>query len=528
MWDYIVVGGGIAGSVISSRLIEQDRTLKILMIEAGPDVSSRTDITYVNSTNLIMGDFDYNDQTVPQLNMNNRQIGNAGGRALGGGSVINTGGWTRGDKVDYDLWAETVGDQRWSYDSQLQYFRKTEDWCDPKQHPDQHGMGGPQHVASISSTGREYPLRNKVLESWREIGVDALPELDGNAGRIQGVSELYENRREGKRQISSSVYPLDGVTVLTETIVESVMLSKDGSDVRATGVRIANGTEYAAKRVIMTAGAYRTPQLLMLSGIGPGETLAKHGIEPKFEMPDVGKHLADHVMYYMFWKLKDPALGYALGSSNPLFSEQQFGLGNPTDFITSTSIQQDEVLARAIAKDKEDQAAEGEVFKSDFQQHPLYMENFILYVPFPSADPVVPVDGTHITTTMVDRHVWRTALRQMAKLVASDSTVLGREVIASETPPSAFAARPLSSARDVLEDDAYLDARVAAGANSTYHGHGTCAMGKVVEPSSLRVCGVQGLYVADASVIPVVLGSHIQAAVYALAEQAAVLIAQDQ
>ncbi|KAK7980161.1 hypothetical protein PG989_012618 [Apiospora arundinis] len=563
MWDYIVVGGGIAGSVISSRLIEQDHSLKILLIEAGPDVSSRTDLTYVNSTNLIMGDFDYNDQTVPQANLNNRQIGNSGGRALGGGSVINTGGWIRGDKVDYDLWAKTVGDQRWSYDSQLPYFRKTENWCDPKQHPDQHGMDGPVYVATPSSTGREYPLRDQVLESWRQIGVDALPELDANAGRIQGVGAMYENRREGKRQITSSVYSLDGVTVLTETVVDSIMLTKggaDGNDVQATGVRLANGTEYEAKRVIITAGAYRTPQLLMLSGIGPAETLAKHGIEPKVEMPDVGRHLADHVMYYMFWKLKDPSLGYALGSSNPLFSEQQFGLGNANDFITSTVIPQDEGLARAIAKDEADQAAEGNGDGFNDPQHPLYMENFILYVPLPSADPIIPVDGTHITTTMVslhptsrgsvtissrdprappvidprylstevDRHVWRTALRQMASLVASDSTILGREVIASETPPSAFAGRPLSSARDVLEDDAYLDARVAAGAISTYHGQGTCAMGKVVEPSTLRVRGVRGLYVADASVIPVVLGSHIQAAVYALAEQAAVLIAQDQ
>ncbi|KAK6825649.1 hypothetical protein PG987_013143 [Apiospora arundinis] len=476
MWDYIVVGGGIAGSVISSRLIEQDHSLKILLIEAGPDVSSRTDLTYVNSTNLIMGDFDYNDQTVPQANLNNRQIGNSGGRALGGGSVINTGGWIRGDKVDFDLWAKTVGDQRWSYDSQLPYFRKTENWCDPKQHPEQHGMEGPVHVATPSSTGREYPLRDQVLESWRQIGVDALPELDANAGRIQGVGAMYENRREGKRQITSSVYSLDGVTVLTETVVDSIMLTKggaDGNDVQATGVRLANGTAYEAKRVIITAGAYRTPQLLMLSGIGPAETLAKHGIEPKVEMPDVGRHLADHVMYYMFWKLKDPSLGYALGSSNPLFSKQQFGLGNANDFITSTVIPQDEGLARAIAKDEADQAAEGKGDGFNDPQHPFLHPTSRGSVTISSRDPRAPpvIDPRYLSTE-VDRHVWWTALRQMASLVASDSTILGREVIASETPPSAFAGRPLSNARDVLEDDAYLDARVAAGAISTYHGQG--------------------------------------------------------
>ncbi|KAK8024514.1 hypothetical protein PG993_012580 [Apiospora rasikravindrae] len=533
VWDYIVVGGGIAGSVVSSRLREQDPSLKILLIEAGPDVSERTDITYVNSTNLIMGDFDYNYQTVPQANMGNRQIGNSGGRALGGGSVINTGGWIRGPSSDYDLWADTVADQRWSYAGQLPYFRKSEDWCDPKQNPDQHGLGGPIYAASISSTGRKYPLREKVLESWRQLGVDPLPELDANAGRILGVGELYENRRDGKRQIASSVYSLAGVTVLTETVVESVILSAEGekgAGMQATGVRLANGTEYRAKRVILSAGAYRTPQLLMLSGIG-GD-LAAHGIEQKVDLPEVGKNLADHVMFYMFWRLKDPKQSYALGSDNPLFTEPQFGLGNANDFLVSTAV------PTSAEGANEDTAA--------------VMENFILYMPLPSMDPVIPMDGTHITTVMVslhptsrgrvtissadaqappvidpnylstesDRHVWRASLRRMAALVAGDGTTLGREIVESETPPSAFT--PMS----VDADDAYLDARVAAGAISTYHGHGTCAMGKVVD-SSLRVKGVSGLYAVDASVIPVVIGAHIQAAVYALAEQAAVIVAGD-
>ncbi|KAI1841285.1 hypothetical protein JX266_012521 [Neoarthrinium moseri] len=547
MWDYIVVGGGLAGSVVTNRLLKHDASLRILVLEAGPDVSNRTDILYVNSTNLIQGDFDYNYQTVPQVHLDNRQIGNSGGRALGGGSAINTCGWTRGPRLDYDLWAQTVGDDRWSYDGQLPYFRSTEDWCDDNQNPDQHGHEGPLYVASVSSTGRQYPLRDQVEQSWHEIGVETIPELDGNAGNTLGVSELFENRRDGKRQIASVVYPLNGATVLTNTLVDSIIIEKDSDgNAQATGVRLANGIEYKARQVIASAGAYRTPQLLMLSGIGPSETLLSLGIETKLDLPDVGKGLADHVMFSMFWKLKNPELGYAIGSSNPLFQEPQFGLGNANNFITSTAVPKDG-LAEAIAKD------EGRT--PDPTSHPLLkdthamMENFVLYLPLPAADPILPTNGTWITTTMVglqptskgsvtisskdpkvppvidpnyfatevDKYVWRESIRQMVSLVSGNQTVLGRDIIEVETPPSSF--DPINSG----VSDEYLDARVRTSGISTYHGMGTCAMGKVVD-ANLKVKGVQGLFVVDASVFPVVLGAHIQAATYALAEQAAGII----
>ncbi|KAK8102096.1 glucose dehydrogenase [Apiospora sp. TS-2023a] len=529
VWDYIVVGGGIAGSVISSRILEQNPSSKILLIEAGPDVSNRTDIV------------------VPQANLDNRIIPNPAGRALGGGSVINQGGWTRGSSLDYDLWAETVGDQRWSYAGQLPYFRKTEDYCDDS-NPGQHGRGGPVHVDSITCTGRHYPLREKVLESWHENGVESLPDLDGNAGRILGVGELYESRRDGKREIASSVYSLEGVTVLTETLVESVTSTKgEDGGVQATGVRLANGTEYQAKRVIVSSGAYRSPQVLLLSGIGPAETLAQHGIEQVVELPDVGQNLADHMMLLLQWRLKDPSLGYAYGSDNPLFSEPQYGSGNPNDFVTTTVVPKEE--GEEAQNPATCSSTQGDSQLSD-------MENFISYSAVPSIDPAVAIDGTHLSTslaslhptsrgsvtissrdpsvqpvidpnylsTAADRRVWRESLRRLTLVMVGNATALGRDVVDSETPPSAFAARPLS--HESAQDDAYLDARITVDAHSIYHGQGTCAMGKVVD-TSLRVRGVRSLYVADASVFPVVIGAHLQAAVYGLGEQAAVIIAAD-
>ncbi|KAH9902085.1 hypothetical protein F4778DRAFT_736201 [Xylariomycetidae sp. FL2044] len=547
VWDYVVVGGGLAGSVVSNRLLQANSSLQILVVEAGPDVSNRTDILYINSTNIVGGDFDWLYPSVPQVNLDGRELAHSAGRALGGGSVINTAGWTRGPKIDYDLWGETVGDERWSYDGQLPYFRKSEDWWSDAQHPDQHGQDGRLFVASVSSTGREYPLRDQVLESYNEIGVQALPELDANAGDNLGVGQLCEDRRDGARQVASVYYPLDGITVLTDTLVESVLLETvEGEEPIATGIRLANGTEYQAREVIVSAGSYRTPQLLMLSGIGPADVLSEHGIEQKVDAPEVGSNLVDHLMVYMYWQLKDPSLGYAVGSDNPLFSQPEFGLGNANDFLTSTAVPMNGLI-EAITAD--------EGTAPDPATHPLLkdvhamIENFVVYTTIPSEDPVVPTDGTHLTTavvglkptsrgsvsisstdpndypvidanvfaTEVDKFVWRTALREMTRLMSSNDTILGREIVEGETPPSSFEPLTVDSA------DEEFDARVRASAGPGEHPMGTAAMGKVVD-GDLRVKGVKGLRVVDASVFPIVIGAHIQAAVYALAEQAAVII----
>lgn len=191
----------------------------------------------------------------------------------------------------------------------------------------------------MSSTGRHYPLREEIAQAWNETGVEPLPKYDGNAGHPLGRAELNENRRHGLRQLASSVYPLGGIHVLTETLVKRVILSTDANGgVKATGIETANGTRYAAKEVIVSAGSYRTPRLLMLSGIGPEDTLSKLGITPVVASDQVGKNLHDHLEFAQYWKLKDPSAGYAVGSSNPLFSQPQFGTGVPVDWAVTTTV----------------------------------------------------------------------------------------------------------------------------------------------------------------------------------------------
>ncbi|GAW17463.1 hypothetical protein ANO14919_069200 [Xylariales sp. No.14919] len=537
-WDYIIVGGGLAGCVVAHRLRQYQPSSRILVLEAGPDVSGNKDILHFNSLNFIGGQFDWGYKTVPQAHLDGRQIHVPAGRALGGGSVINGCGWFRGSKDDFDSWAEAVQDERWSYQGQLDYFKKTEKWFNDE-NPAFHGRDGALHIESPISTGRIYPLSTITEQAWTEAGVSKLPGNDMNAGVNLGFGELNENRFQGARQIAPLVYPLDGITLKTGTLVRSVKLV--GS--RAVGVYLDDDTEMSSKEIILTAGAYRTPQLLLLSGIGPQETLRKHGIEVKVESPEVGSNYNDHVMMHLNWKLKDPSQGYALGSSNPLLTEPQFTTGTPLSHVACTAIPRDQLEA-AIAKD------DGHVDPNHYllKRNWAVMENLVMYL----AVPPLTIDGTHISNalmgmkptargtvtiaskdpkdspvldpnyfaTEVDKVVWRHSLRKITALMTGD-TALGRDVVSGETPFPGF--EPLS----VDAGDEYLDKRVRAQGLSTFHGSGTCSMGKVVD-ADLRVKGVRNLRVADASVFPISIGAHIQAAVYALAEQAAVIISQSK
>ncbi|KAE8139541.1 GMC oxidoreductase [Aspergillus pseudotamarii] len=544
-FDYIIVGGGLAGSVVANRLLNADKSLNILLVEAGVDASNNTLIPHANNTAFLIGcELDWGFVTTPQKNLEGRRIGNPAGKCLGGGTAINSCGWIRGDRSDYDRWAEIVGDESYSYNSMLPYFIATEEYTDGSQASGQHGSDGPLHVARVSSTGRKYPLRETLAQAWDENHVSALPHLDGNRGNPQGRAEIAEDRRDGLRQLASAAYPLDGVQVMTNTLVRRIITAPEDDTPKAIGIETTSGERYYGRDIIVSAGAYRTPQLLMLSGVGPEEIMSQYAIPTIVDAPEVGKNLYDHLELVQYWKLKDPSKGYAVGSDNPLFAKPEFGLGVPVDWVVTTSVPRDGLVEAIIAD-------EGCLPSAD---HPLVkaersiLEYITLYAAGSASDPVVPLDGTHICMTIVDllptskghvtinstdpadppvidpdylstevdRYAWRTGLRTAARLfLGTDS---GKSFIDQETPPDGFEPISLNSS------DEYLDARARHGAFSTYHPMGTCSMGKVVD-NKFRVHGISNLRVVDASVIPTPIAGHIQAALYAMAMKAADVIA---
>ncbi|PCG94506.1 Glucose-methanol-choline oxidoreductase [Penicillium occitanis (nom. inval.)] len=510
-YDYIIIGGGTAGSVIAARLKEGAPSLSILIIEAGPDVSSRADV--LDGTQwacLLRGKLDWGDLTVPQSHLDGRVRPNFSGKALGGSSATNAGGWTRGEKENYDLWAQLVNDTRWSYDGLLPYFRKVETYWDPKGYPGVHGFDGA--IKMEPAFDRQYPLREKVKDAWAAVGVPY--KQDMNDGNPIGLGELIENRVNGVRHIASSAYGLNNIEVLTETLVKRVLVTdKDGRKV-ATAVELAGNQGDASHRVItarreiiVSAGTYRSPQVLMLSGLGPQKDYKNMESKP-----------------YLIYLTLDSISRTIAASTNATQSAPKEG------------------LLKALSADKN---ATPERHAVALQQG--HIEIYIMYLALNEGDPLIVPDGTHITTstmcmlptsrgsirlkdanpeslplidpnylaTETDWYVLREGLRKVYEVLRE--TEVGRELIVSEAIEQG--GRQVSSE----STDEELNDLIRRRLGTMFHPAGSVSMGKVVD-SELRVKGVDRLRVVDASVIPVPIAGHIQNCVYALAEQAADMI----
>lgn len=196
VFDYVVVGGGTAGCALAARLSKELPTASIAIVEAGPDITSHPSTqTPLGVFQAHLSDLDYQYYSVPQPQLGNRRLYAAAGRGLGGGSAINYGGWMRGCKLNYDLWAEVVDDKRWDYEHMLPYFKKTESYAG--QAPEDHGSSGPFKLFPVSGSDpdRRYPLRDPLLAAYKEIGAKVVS--DGNCGDPIGIAEVVENWHDG-------------------------------------------------------------------------------------------------------------------------------------------------------------------------------------------------------------------------------------------------------------------------------------------------------------------------------------------
>jgi choline dehydrogenase-like flavoprotein len=376
------------------------------------------------------------------------------------------GSWNRGDAKDYEDWASLVGDTRWSWEGFLPYFRKIEHHHDPNVDLNIHGRNGPLHTSSVSSSERKYPLRDLVKAAWESLGVKQIPDV--NCGDQIGMAEEVENRIDSKRIVAAAAYPLDGVTVMTGTLVRCVLIS---SEKIATGVELADGRRFATKReVIVSTGSIRTPQLLMLSGVGPADELRRHNIEQVIELPDVGRNLWDHLVPVQRWKLRNPEIGAAIGSSK--WTDPRFKKGNPMDWWTNHSVPEEE-LKKALSDDnpstivKDDHpllrsprshlaflvhyfgAMDGtQITTMALHQLPTTRGSITLASANPADSPLI--DHKHLDTG-ADRYRLRFAVRLVHKLM---STLAGQEMVVEEAAPEGF--QPVTAE----STDEEIDARV--------------------------------------------------------------------
>lgn len=540
-YDYIICGGGTAGCALASRLHQGNPHLSIVILERGPD--ERKNPLVLNPLGVAQlrdAGLDSVHPTEPQPELNNRRIQLHAGNILSGSSAVNYGLWMRGQYKDYDHWADLVGDQRWSYEGLLPYFKRIETHWDPNGNRDLHGFDGPFKTRARNC----YPMKESVHDGLTEIGLKDNP--DQNGGEPIGIGPCTENWSP-TRQPSGLAYDLSSVDIHTGVTVSKIVLEKlpDDSGCRATGVELTDGrTLQARKEVILSCGTYRTPQVLMLSGIGPREELSRLGIDVMVESPYVGTNLFDHLGCSLCLKLDSKAAEDGLAMGNADFMSKPIHMeGLACDWIAMDSLPKSELLSALQADAGSDEVDDNHPLlagRAHYWLAPFYMpislgEGYDVSidgehisfstlnlqptsrgtVTLSSPDPTdTPVIDPRYLSTEHDRYVVRAALKRSVRLA---ETAALSSFIKSQVPPRDKASLASSST------DEEFDARIRGCAVTINHGAGTAAMGKAVD-SKLRVKGVEGLRVCDASIFPAPVSAALQATVYAVAESLADLI----
>ena len=524
--DYIVIGAGSAGAVIANRLTEDPNT-RVILIEAGGEAKSLLIQIPVGYARLVANPkFDWGYEQEKDPTIGDRHFLWSAGKALGGSSSINGQVYIRGTRADYDRWA-SMGATGWNFDKVLPFFKRSEKWHGA---PSQvHGMLGPLSVAPMKD---HHPLVPYFLKACGQAGIPYLEEY--NNGDAEGVYLTVTSQRNGWRCSTEKAFlrparSRPNLEVMTHTEVERIRV-ENGRAVGITGRRDGQMVEIDASReVILSAGAMASPALLMRSGIGDPELLREHGIEVVLASPNVGRNLQEHCSFNINKFVNQPTLNseigpldmarhavrYAFGKKGPFGAPavQAMGLWKTDPSLAEPDIQisflpliydidPDSVVASTAAMARDPAVSiyaalarprsRGRV-KLNAEKRPLISHRF-----FEDEEDL----HTLVRATKVINRIY-------------DTPAMKEIVIGDRTP------KPM-----LQTDDEWAD-YVRSKAAPTYHPSGTCRMGTgddaVVDPT-LRLKGLSGLRVADASVMPTVTSGNTNAPTIMIGEKAADMI----
>ena len=527
--DTLIIGGGTAGCILAARLSE-DPTHRVTLLEAGPpDRDPWIHIPGGYARLFASGKFDWKFGTEPEPELGNRVVNWPRGKVLGGSGSINGLVFLRGSPHDYDRWAQS-GARGWSYDDVLPAFRRIENWQGTP--GPTRGQGGPITVSEPRGLCEGAAAWIAACEN-----VGFTRHADINAGAIEGVAAIQTNVRQGRRISTAQGYlrPARGranLRVITGASVSRILIENN----RATGALASiDGAPAApiraAREVILSAGAVASPHLLMHSGIGDGDALQSLGIPVHLNRPAVGQNLQDHFIARCVYRTRPAgtlneraatlmkqamlAIGYAFHRRGPL----AVGASEATLFASVTPGAEEadiqyQFINFSLAPGKGYVLATHPGFMFNFNQcRPDSRGTLTLRSPDPSDKPVI---HANYLSAPADRRAMVAAAQLGVRI---GRTAPFKDLVEEELlpPPGADS------------EEALLDYIRETG-TTVYHPCGTCRMGSddhaVVDPR-LRVRGMDGLRVVDASVFPLIPSSNIQPAVMMVAEQASAIIRED-
>jgi len=536
-FDYIVVGGGSAGCVLAGRLSEDPAVTVCLLEAGGPDTSTFIHAPLGFAATAPLGIFNWNFESVPQAGLGGRRGFAPRGKVMGGSSSLNAMVYTRGNALDYDRWAD-LGNPGWSYQEVLPLFKQSENnqcfGADAYR-----GTGGPLNVCYLRSPS---PLDHAFLDACESQGLPRTPDYNG--AQQWGCAPAQVTQKGGERWSAAKAYVTPhrqrpNLTIITHAHTSKVLLggTTDDGSLRATGVQYLQQGQtqevHARREVLLSAGAFGSPQLLMLSGVGPAEHLREHGIPVRHALPGVGQNLQDHVTTVLIYRTQrqQETLGFSFKGALQILKSVFEWRRQRTGWITTNVAESQAFLKTRPELEAPDiQLALCTGIVDDHTRKAHLGHGYTLHVTLmrPKSRGSLTLQSAKPTDAPRIDPAYFQHPDDMETMVRA--TQMGFDILQAPALQSYRGTMLYPLERDNPEQ---IRQFLRDHSDTEYHPVGTCKMGPASDPmavvdAELRVHGIQGLRVVDASIMPDLVTGNTNAPTIMIAEKAVQLLRATQ